>query len=66
MIWSIIPEELIFPPETAEPFLTPVSYLGRNVLSKNGQIYALLSTDPKDFLDERFFPGALLDETRKQ
>ncbi|MBR2784286.1 MAG: hypothetical protein IKD93_08910 [Firmicutes bacterium] len=58
MIWSIVPEEVIFAarPAAAKPELIS-AYLGRRVLLRDGRITALLSTDPRDHLDARFRPG---------
>lgn len=63
MIWSIIPEEVIFAAAEEENVLTMNGrYLGRQVMLRPcgeglGEIMALLSTDPADFLDERFQVG---------
>ena len=37
-----------------------IRYLNRQVMVRQGRVEALLSTNPADFLDERFLPGALV------
>jgi len=72
MIWSIVPEEVIFATAEEEDTLTMnARYLGRQVMLRPcgeglGEIMALLSTDPADFLDERFQVGRRIpvSETR--
>lgn len=61
MIWSVIPEDVIFQTTASGPGLQVVDYLGRRVLVRQGRVDALLSTDPADFLDQRFMPGALVN-----
>ena len=66
MIWSIIPESVIFNAEAKEGELRQLVYKGRQVMIRsypNGknEIFALLSTDPADFLTPSFYPGALID-----
>ena len=72
MIWSIMPEEIIFgvQDDDIQPAgeLKQVSYLGREVVvqpQKGGKamIVQLLSADPRDFLDVRFNPGGIVDIT---
>lgn len=62
MIWSVIPTEVIFGENSAPEPLRSTDYLGRKVLLRQGRVDTLLSTDPADFLDQRFFPGALLNK----
>ena len=62
MIWSIIPEELIFTAEPREDRGRIIDYQGRKVRLRQGRIDLLLSSDPLDFLDRRFFPGAAVDD----
>ena len=62
MIWSIIPEEFLFAAEQAEAELTLTEYLGRRVCLRAGRVERLLSSDPADYLDPRFAPGALVDK----
>lgn len=63
MIWSIIPEDLLFAKDEGQnDSLRRVDYLGRHLLvrpSAGGQaeIVSVLSTDPVDFLDGRLYPG---------
>jgi hypothetical protein len=63
MIWSIVPEEVIFAAaEEAELPAINGRYLGRQVMLRPcgeglGEITALLSTDPADFLDLRLQVG---------
>ena len=61
MIWSIVPEEVIFGDTETSP-LTVVNYLGRRVVMRSGQITTLLSTDPYDYLDSRLAPGSFLSD----
>lgn len=63
ILYTVMPLELVFE-DKARPGdeIIETTYLGRQVLSKAGtggqrQIVRLLSTDPADFLDSRFFPG---------
>lgn len=58
MIWSIIPEELIFAAEPLENRGRIIDYQGRKVRLRQGRIDLLLSSDPRDFLNPRFLPGA--------
>ena len=59
MIWSVIPEDVIFPSREMER-CDVVFHQGQRVVAKNGRIESLLSTDPYDFLDIRYTPGRLL------
>lgn len=61
MIWSIIPEELIFASQPEQEAARITDYQGRKVLLRQGRVDGLLSTEPLDFLDRRFQPGAALD-----
>ena len=66
MIWSIIPTELIFAAvpaneNKAEP-ISLIQYYGRSVTVRGGRLEALLSSDPQDYLDQRFRPGSLLNQ----
>lgn len=66
MIWSIIPESVIFSGAADSEELYQVDYLGRKLLvrfgdNRSAQIVSLLSTDPADFLSPRFSPGAQID-----
>ncbi|MBS1348078.1 MAG: hypothetical protein HP052_01175 [Firmicutes bacterium] len=66
MIWSIIPESVIFNGADDSEELHQVDYLGRKLLvrfsdNRSAQIVSLLSTDPADFLSPRFSPGAQID-----
>ena len=64
MIWSVIPEEVIFQTEDHAVGPQVVDYLGRRVVVRQGRVDHLLSTDPADFLDQRFMPGALVNSSR--
>ena len=62
MIWSIIPESVIFSNCAENYDLRQVGYQGRQVLirplaSGQGEIVSLLSTDPADYLLPCFQPG---------
>ena len=59
MIWSIIPEELIFAAEPQHEAGRSVVHLGRRLYLRHGRIEGLLSTEPLDYLDRRFRPGAV-------
>ena len=59
MIWSIIPEELIFPAEPKREAGQTVDFQGRRLYLRQGRIEGLLSTDPLDYLDRRFRPGTV-------
>jgi len=66
MIWSIIPENVIFGTENESSELRQVSYQGKQVMIRsyaNGkrEMCALLSTDPADFLTPSFYPGSLIE-----
>lgn len=60
MIWSIMPEDLLWGPAEEQTSAT-INYLGRQIYLRNGRLEQLLSTDPNDFLDQRFSPGALIN-----
>ena len=67
MIWSIVPESLIFA-ETHDAVgsLRLTEYLGRKVLirrlsSGKAEIVSLLSTEPSDFLVKSLHPGSVID-----
>ena len=68
MLYTIMPWEIIFPAEPQAP-LTPVTMAtihGRPCLVRREpdgilRIERLLSTDPTDFLDERFLPNTAID-----
>ena len=64
MIWSVIPEEIIFPQNRTEDMLSwrCMDHQGRRVLVAPGKdgtgvIMRLLSTDPQDYLDNSLAPG---------
>jgi hypothetical protein len=67
VIWSIIPESVIFSGETKDTQLRAVTYQGRRVIVRavggrgSGEIVSLLSTDPADFLSPCFMPGTVID-----
>lgn len=60
MIWSIMPEELLFAAaeEEGSGEAQVADYLGRKVSLRGGRVEALLSSDPQDYLDQRLAPGA--------
>lgn len=64
MIWSVVPEQLLFVGQEPEQALTIINYLGRQVAVRGQQVDTLLSSDPNDYLDPRFNPGAELLEVR--
>ena len=65
MIWSIIPEELVFAAGLSVDKSRIIDYRGRKVRLRQGRIDLLLSSDPRDFLDRRFCPGAAVDNSCK-
>lgn len=67
MIWSIIPEEMIF--DGAEKLnknkYQVINYKGKKVMvmimpNGDAQIVSLLSSNPLDFIDQRFSPGSCI------
>lgn len=58
MIWSIMPEDFVFDSQSTEQALTVINYLGKRVSVRNGKLETLHSTNPADFMDSRFAPGA--------
>lgn len=62
MIWSVIPEEVVFKAGEKSSDLQLTEYLGRRVILRQGRVDSLLSTDPADFLDQRFMPGSLVNQ----
>ena len=65
MIWSIMPEELIFAAGHRSDKCRIANYQGRKVRLRQGRIDLLLSSDPRDFLDRRFSPGTAVDSVGK-
>ena len=66
MIWSIIPESVIFSGAADNGELHQVDYLGRKLLvrfgdNRSARIVSLVSTDPADFLSPHFSPGTQID-----
>lgn len=66
MIWSIIPEEIIFQQENAVPKRNFTQYLGRQVQTVahgegKARIISVISSNPADFLDMRFAPGTIIN-----
>lgn len=63
IIYTIMPTELIFPVETAGE-TNLINRDGRSILARRDadgwRVERLLSTDPADFLDPRWQPGAVL------
>ncbi len=68
MIWSIIPEEIIFGnlnQDEVKSGRRTRDYLGKRVQTipyREGEdrIIALISSNPQDFLDLRFSPGTII------
>ena len=72
MIWSIIPEDIIFaalPEEKKEKERRMISYLGRQVMVERHQrgerIIGLISSNPADFTDARFTPGTIIEKASR-
>lgn len=66
MIWSIIPEDIIFSQNDNNTDLIQQKYLGRQVLvrridASKSQIAYVISSNPADFLDERIAPGSIIE-----
>ena len=66
MIWSIIPESVIFAGSIESGQIRQICYQGRKVLvrqasSGSGEIVGLISSDPADFLSPKYAPGTLVD-----
>lgn len=63
ILWTIMPEEIIFGPREPARRMV-VSYRSRRVVCEAApdgwRISALISTDPRDYLDARFQPGTLI------
>lgn len=62
MIWSIIPEEFLFAVDDPEQGMELIDYCGRQICARSGRVERLFSTDPADYLDPRFAPGALVNK----
>ena len=67
LLWSIIPEEVVFEGFNEERNYELLTYGERQVLVKktpdgHNEIVRLFSSNPHDFMDDRFAPGALIDE----
>ena len=68
MIWSIIPDDIIFKDNNNEQIVKKIKYLDRDVLVNyqkdgKGRIVSVLSTDPFDYLDQRLNPEQSLTMT---
>ena len=63
MIWSIVPEEILFAQQNAQTERIEMQYLGKKIYACGGKLDALLSTDPADFLDQRFAPGVCISNS---
>ena len=66
MIWSVIPEDIIFAEQSDYEELRQVEYMGKLVTVRRlspgrGEIISLLSTDPSDFLVKSLHPGSVID-----
>jgi len=71
MIWSIIPEDMIFIDTHLDYQKSKKelrNYLGRQVMvikDETGErIVSVLSSDPADFMDMRLRPGSYISKTR--
>lgn len=65
MIWSIIPESVIFSGAVPAEQLRQIDYCGRMVMVRMdaqqcARVVKLLSTDPADFLLPQLQPGAAI------
>ncbi|MDR6997883.1 YlzJ-like family protein [Neobacillus niacini] len=72
ILYTMMPQELIFPSET-EAFSNQqmITYQGVPLLvdvsdQQNVQVIRLLSSDPQHFLDDRFCPGAKISFTNTE
>jgi len=66
VIWSVIPESIIFAAGAKADELRQINYRGRKVIvrqagSGRGEIVSLLSSDPADFLSPHLSPGSMID-----
>jgi hypothetical protein len=66
MIWSIIPESVIFAQEADSISLKIIDYQGRKMVVRDqnqGQyeVISLMSTDPADYMNKGFAPGSLIN-----
>lgn len=68
ILYTPLSQEDVFPPENdAHSNRQFISYEGRSVYAeqrKDGsyELLQLMSTDPQDFLDEKFTPGSILSK----
>jgi len=68
VLYTVMPLEVVFDAswsDTRQDNLCESTYLGRSVLvrvSADGtrHVVRLMSSDPSDYLDPRFFPGTML------
>ena len=70
MIWSIMPEEILFAATPSKMAPRVVLYNGRQLIvdaagGSEGRIVRLLSTDPGDFLLAEFAPGRTVSLNNK-
>ncbi|MGI6360731.1 MAG: YlzJ-like family protein [Bacillota bacterium] len=65
MIWSIVPEEVIFEGAEQKSSFKQIIYQGRMVIvtedAGRRQIVRLVSSNPHDYLDSRFAPGTIIN-----
>lgn len=67
ILYTIMPLDLVFadPDATTKSQAVESTYLGKQIMSMmdssgSRKIVRLISTDPQDYLDPRFFPGTVI------
>ncbi|MEE0776930.1 MAG: YlzJ-like family protein [Bacillota bacterium] len=66
MLWTIMPEDIVMANSDKISAMQEVTYKNRKVMGYPvGQgklcIVRIISSDPQDFLDQRFQPGSIID-----
>ena len=66
MIWSVIPEEIVFSDAAKDKPFRQVAYNGCQVIVRNHpngkvEIISLLSSNPQDFLNSKYIPGTIIN-----
>ncbi|MEG1500383.1 MAG: YlzJ-like family protein [Clostridiales bacterium] len=66
MIWSIMPEELIFQKPDQALSAKTVSYRGKQLVivpqeDGKARIKSIISSDPQDFLNTNLLPGTIIE-----
>ena len=66
MLWTVIPEDIVMANSDKINALQEVTYKNRKVLGyPTGQgklcVVRIISSNPRDFMDQRFQPGSIID-----